>query len=203
MFLFTYFLVSNIFMQVKWAILFMYLTKSLAEELGSCFRSTNDISCEKNRVNILGDFYECKVLQSFETLPSRLLYEDGNIFLKVGDKKLIYDLGTNDTTTTDYRFPCSVKVIEFIDIIFTGGKEKATANLADKNEDMIINSTQNMSDDQIDLYSKSKILFILSHFLKESNKKKLVTYMLLILKMSLKNHFRRSRFVHPKKNFLL
>lgn len=154
-----------------WLTLLVYITSSFAEDLGSCFGNKDDNSCEKNRVNILGEYYECKVLQKFEDLPSNLKYEKGNIFLTVGNDKFMYDLESNKMTKKKYRTPSPVKVITHNDIIFTGGNGKVIVSLPEGDENLFLNTFEEMTDDEIDLYDKTNILFILSRYPKENNNK--------------------------------
>lgn len=205
----------SLMLKKVWITLLIYLTSALAENLGNCFRDNDDASCENSRVNILGESYECKVLQKFDDLTSYLSYTKEKIYLTAGKDKYMYDLELNTIVPAKYRIPSPVKVITRNDTIFTGGSGKVIVSLPEADEYLYINTYDDMTDDEIDIYNKSEILFILSRFPKENNINKNVglLYAFDIKSISAENVFAEkvntdvkqfsSMLVIPEKDILL
>ncbi|XP_077282910.1 uncharacterized protein LOC143908927 [Arctopsyche grandis] len=139
------------------------------EDLGNCFGG-NDSPCEKNRGIIEGEYHPCKVLKRFSTLPKRIFFHNGQLYLKLNDSVHSYDEESSEIVVSDFKIPRHWKTIELGENVFTGGAGKATVQLSEDGDDLNIVTTGEITFDLIDVYKD--IIFILSYNFNKSNKDK-------------------------------
>lgn len=139
------------------------------ENLGTCFGG-NDSSCEKSRGIIEGEYHPCKVLKRFSTLPKRIFFDNGQLYLKLNDSIYSYNEESSEIVVSDFKIPRQWKTIQLGEKVFTGGAGKATVQLSEDGDDLNIMTTGEITFDLIDVYKDT--IFILSHSFNKSNRDK-------------------------------
>lgn len=137
-------------------------SKIFTEEIGNCFDDNKGTTCQMNQVTIFGEYHQCRVLRRFPSMPTRMTYENGYVFLKVNGENLKYDIETNIIEKTNYTPLGPRKAFRYGDLTFLSGAGKAVVKVIGKN-DLELVTMMEPSVDQIDVHDGSGVLFILSH----------------------------------------